>query len=94
MKTTTSLTAIGLVLVTNLALSTSGYAAAKPRNSDAGKPTLAQHDQPMQSQSARQKMQMSERKLAAKRLKKIYSQAREQHMQQDVERHRAHKGGN
>jgi hypothetical protein len=67
--------AMGLSLTILVALYGGGVAQAVP-----GGDQIPSHNQ-------RQKMQLSVRKEAAKRLKKLHGQAREQHLQHEIENH-------
>jgi len=80
-------------LLASLALSSSAYAKQSPRKPDVSNKTLRQHDQPLLN-SGRHRMQLSERKLAAKRLKGLHEQAKAQHMQDEINRHGKHLRGN
>ena len=76
----------GLCLTILVAAVGGGSLAYAEKSENSSHSALKDGDQ-IQSHNQRQKMQLSVRKEAAKRLKNLHEQAREQHLQHEIKSH-------
>ncbi len=76
----------GLCLAILVAAVGGGSLAYAKKSENSSHSALKDGDQ-IQSHNQRQKMQLSVRRQAAKRLKKLHVQAREQHLKHEIESH-------
>jgi len=81
----------GLCLTILLAAVGGGSLAYAKKSENSSHSALKDGDQ-IPSHNSRQKMQLSVRREAAKRLKKVHEQAREQHLKHEIETHGNERG--